>query len=213
MFIALTTMAHTVDQTSSFILMRDGADGGLLPESVDSTFLIPHWRRDNCIELLRLHLSLKHPESSSLSQIVRKSLGDSPMPPELKKELESMRCSECAASPDLPRKPKLALQPEATPNSMVSLNFMTHKIQNTSIEILVMIDHGDRFLKLKKLNNRTAVSAFNDFYSRRISYFDAPTYVLVDRGSNLAAELMKEKLQEIESQLCPVPTGAHGALD
>lgn len=71
-----------------------------------------------------------------------------------------------------------------------------------------MIDHGDMVMRLKMLFSRTALTAFNSFYSRWISIFDAPTYVLVDRGSNLAAELMKEKLHEVEAQLCPIPTKA-----
>lgn len=71
-----------------------------------------------------------------------------------------------------------------------------------------MIDHGDRFLMVKMLHNRTTLTAFNEFYSRRISYFDAPIHVLVDRGSNLPAELMKTKINEVESQLFLVPTKA-----
>lgn len=32
--------------------------------------------------------------------------------------------------------------------------------------------------------------------------------MLVDRGSNVGAELMKEKLHEVEAQLSPIPTEA-----
>ena len=38
--------------------------------------------------------------------------------------------------------------------------------------------------------------------------FDSPTFTIVDRGSNLAAELMKEKLHDVESQLLPIPVEA-----
>lgn len=61
-----------------------------------------------------------------------------------------------------------------------------------------MIDHGDIFRQLQILNERSARTAFSAFSSRRICIFNAPTYVLVDGGSNRWAELMKRKLHEIQ---------------
>lgn len=89
---------------------------------------------------------------------------------------------------------------------MVLLKVMPHKIQNMTVDILVVIDHGDMFLKLKLLQNRTVLTVFNAFYSRWIATFDAPMHVLVDRRSNLAADLRKVKLDEVEAQLCPTQT-------
>lgn len=75
-----------------------------------------------------------------------------------------------------------------------------------STDIFVMIDHGDMTLRLKTLANRTAPTAFNAFYGGWISLYDVPIYLLVDDRSNLVAEFMKEKLHEVDSQLCPIPT-------
>lgn len=140
-----------------------------------------------------------------MSKVIRQSLGDDPMPTELKAELESIGCSECSEIPERLRKPKIFLPPESTPNVVVSLDVMQHKIRNQKTHILVMIDHFDIVLRLKKSSNCTALTAFNIFYRRWISTFDAPTYVYVDGRSNLSAELMKEKLYEVDVQLCPVP--------
>lgn len=63
-------------------------------------------------------------------------------------------------------------------------------------------------MQLKMLFCPIALIAFNTFYSRWLSIFDAPTYVLVDLASNFAAELMKEKLHDVETQRCAIPTEA-----
>lgn len=116
------------------------------------------------MELLRLHRALKHPENSSISKVLSQSLGDKPIPRELKKQLEDFRCSECAKKPELPRKPKLALPPKPVPNLAVSLDVMPQKIRNKQVYILVMIDHSDLLFRLKMLHNRTAGAAFTLFF-------------------------------------------------
>lgn len=184
------------------------------PYNIGSTFLTTPWRRDTWtptisrMELYRLHHAIKHPESTSMSNVIRKSLGDSPLTPDLKKELESIRWSECAQTSELPRRPKLAFPHEATPNIVLSLDVMFHKIRTVSTDVLFMINHADMTLRLNTLQDRTAPTALNSFYKHWISVYDAPTYVLVDRGSNLAAEFMKEKLHEVDAQLCPIPKEA-----
>lgn len=204
------THLNTVPPSMTFLIDSDSS----IPNEHHPTYLLPPWRRDNWtptisrMELFRLHRALKHPETTSLSKIIRQSLGQRPLLPELRKELDNFRCSECEETPELPRKPKLALPPEATPNLAVSLDVMPHVIHNKSTNILVIIDHGDMLLRLALLHNNSAPTAFNAFYSRWISIFDAPSYVIVDRGSNLAAEYMKNKLHEVDSQLCPIPTEA-----
>lgn len=72
----------------------------------------------------------------------------------------------------------------------------------------VMIDHRHMLLRLKVFPNYSAQIAFDALYSSWVSIFDAPSYVFVNRGSNLAAELLKRKLPQIEAQLCPNPTEA-----
>lgn len=71
-----------------------------------------------------------------------------------------------------------------------------------------MIDHGEMLIRLKTFLDCTTKTAFNDFYSSWIAYFDYPIYVIKDRGENFSAKLMKEKLHSEESQICPVPTEA-----
>lgn len=130
------------------------------------------------------------------------------MPLNLKQELESTRCSEFAKTTKISRKPKPLPPLEATPNIVIFLDVMKHEIRNESADILVMVDHGNMLMLLKKFPSRTALVAFHRFNSRWISFFGASTYVLVDRGSNLAAELMRETFREDEAQLCLIPTEA-----
>lgn len=142
-----------------------------------------------------------------MSKVIRKGLDDASLPPELKQELESITCFECAETLELTRKPKLALPPETTPDVVVSLDATLHKIGNKRNDILVMIDHDGMLIRLKLLHSCTAQIAFNAFCSHWIPTFDAPTYVFVHRGSNIAAELMKE-LHNVNGQVCPIPTEA-----
>lgn len=85
---------------------------------------------------------------------------------------------------------------------------MPHHIWNKATDILVIIDLGDMLIHLKLLSDRSTRSALNALYARWISIFNAPTFVVVDRGSNLAAKLSFDKLHEVEWQLCPVSTEA-----
>lgn len=84
---------------------------------------------------------------------------------------------------------------------------MLHKIKKNTVDILVMVYHGDMLPRLEFLLNRTELAAFKEFYTRWIS--DAPTYEVVDHRSNLSTEIMKEKLHAVETQLVPVQTEAH----
>lgn len=124
-----------------------------------------------------------------------------PLPPDLQKELESFRCSKCAQTAELPHKPKLVIRPDPTPNLVVLLDVIPNRIHDMVYDMLVMIVHGHmlfRFLALKALSEQTA---FNFFLSSQISTLSALTYIVVDRGSNLQAELIKRKLHDVESQL------------
>lgn len=123
-----------------------------------------------------------------MSRIIKQILGEKLLPPEMQKKLDAFRCLKCAENSELPRKPKLAIPPEATPNLTVSLDVMQQKINQKPNDILVIIYHGDMFIRLKLLSDRTPQTSFNAFYSYWISIFDGPLYVIVDRGSNLSAE-------------------------
>lgn len=100
-----------------------------------------------------------------MSKLIRKSLKDGQVLTRLKKEMELLRCTECAETPKLFQKPMLTLTSERAPNIVVSPNFLLQKMHNMAVDILVMIDHGDMFLKLKLFQNRTTLTAFNAFYN------------------------------------------------
>lgn len=112
------------------------------------------------------------------------------------------------ATPELPRKPTLTLPPEATPNLMVDLDVMPHKIHTKAADLLVIIDHGDMLIRLKMLPDRSAPTTFNAFYNRWIAMFDAPTYIIVNRSLSLSTEHMKTKIYEFELQHGHIPTEA-----
>lgn len=105
------------------------------------TYLIPLWGRHNWTPtlshmcLFRFNRALKHPETSDMSKVIHKSFGDALMPPELKAEIESICCWECAETPEIPRKLKILPPPESTPNVVVSLDVMQHKIRNHPTDI------------------------------------------------------------------------------
>lgn len=185
-----------------------------LPESPTDMYLASPKRREEWapklsqFALYRLHRTLKHPESLSITKLVRKSLGDTPVPPELKNVLEYFRCVDCAETPERPRRPKLDLPSEVVPDVFVSLDVRPLEMQNKTEDILVLIDHGDMILKLKLLPNRTALTALNAFYSPWTSVFYAPKHILVDRGAKLAAKLMELKLYDVKPQPCLTLTEA-----
>lgn len=99
-------------------------------------YIIQYWSRDNWtprlsrLHSLRLYRALKHPERSIMSKVIRESLGYTPIPLEIKAEIESIRCLECADTPERPQKPKISLTPESNPDVVGSLDVMQHKICN-----------------------------------------------------------------------------------
>jgi len=108
----------------------------------------------------------------------------------------------------MPRKPKIALPLPSAPNIAVSLDVMAQEVRGTKHNILVMLDAGDMMLRLARLSNDSARTAFNAYLSRWMSIFDAPIFTFVDRGTNLTNKYMAENLRYFESQLCPIPTEA-----
>lgn len=126
----------------------------------------------------------------SLRKVIRKSLNENPLPPDIRTKLENFRRSKFAAKLELPRKQKIANPDEAISNIAVSVDFMPHNIRKKSFNILVMIYHGDMLLGLAFFDINSATTTFNAFYILFISIFYAPIYVIFDRGSNLCAYYM-----------------------
>lgn len=72
-----------------------------------------------------------------------------------------MRSSECNETSELPHKSTILLSSEATPNIVVSIKVMKHKICNNSADVLFMVDHIVIPMQLKKLPNGIRLAAFN----------------------------------------------------
>lgn len=143
-----------------------------------------------------------------MSRIIKQNLGEVLIPLEIQKELDAFRSIECAENPNLPRKQKLAIPLEATPNLAFSLYVMQPKINQKPNDVLVILDYCNMLIRLKLLPDRMARTAFNAFYSSWVAIFDSPTYVIVHRGSNLSVKLINERLHQFESQLLPIPAKA-----
>ena len=74
------------------------------------------------------------------------------------------------------------------PNIAVTLDVMHHTIIGKHHHILVMLDTGDKILRLADFVDDSAESSFIPYCRRWISMFDAPYFTVVDRGTNLAAQ-------------------------
>lgn len=97
-------------------------------------------------------------------------------------ERQQQECRPCAENAKLPRVPKLAIPPPASPNIAVTLDVMPHHIRSTQRQILVILDSGDMKLRLSSLLDSSARTAFDAYFSRWISIFDAPIFTVVERG-------------------------------
>ena len=175
---------------------------------------VPPWQRDDWTSALnpndidKLHKTLRHPEPTALLQLFRQQRENRRLPTALKNRIVKKKCPDCEENAQLPRVPKISLPPPATPNLAVTLDVMQHDINEKPIKILVMLDAGDMMLRLKKLDNESAQTAFSAYFSRWISIFDSPVFTIVDRGRNLTNKLMGDELRAVHSQLCPIPTEA-----
>lgn len=68
---------------------------------------------------------------------------------------------------------------------------MQHKIQNKSVDTVVMIDHEWNDDQTKYATKWYRKTAFNKIYSRWIATYDAPMFLIVDRVSNIAPKRIK----------------------
>lgn len=113
------------------------------------------------------------------------------------KAINSLSSRECEKTANLPHTPKFSLPPETQLIVAVFLDVLSHVIQNPSHDILVMLDHGNMFIGCALLPDRSSNYAFHTYFSHWISYFDAPYFTVVDRGSNLASTVMRENLHSL----------------
>lgn len=91
---------------------------------------------------------------------------------------------------------KLAVSPPANPNITVTLDVMHHIIQGRQNNILVMLDNGDKMLRLSLLENDKAEKYFTYYFTGWIYLFDAPVYTVFDRGMKRAAQYMADQLMD-----------------
>lgn len=155
-----------------------------------------------------LHKAVRHSERSALLKPTRQHSDFQSVPKDVISAIEILKYSECDKRRTLPRAPKLSLPPESHPNVTVSLDVLSHNVNHRSRDILVVLDHGDIFLRCGVLPNRTAVIAFQSYFTIWISYFDTPLFMTVDSGSNLASKDMHDTFSALQSQLCPIVTKA-----
>lgn len=70
-----------------------------------------------------------------MQRIVKHSIGNKTLTPELQKELDAFHWREYSENLDLSRKPRIALPPQTTPYLNVSLYVMQHKVNKKSNDI------------------------------------------------------------------------------
>lgn len=153
---------------------------------------------------------LRHPTSDSLLKLFRVHSFGTRLQPDLKSKIIAVTnsCGACARHAELPRIPKLSLPPHATPNIAATLDVMHHFVNHHKASILVMLDVGDKLIWLSPIRDHSASATFKAYLWRWISIFDAPTYTVVNQGSNFSSSHMHSMLLMFSSQLCPIPTEA-----
>lgn len=93
-------------------------------------------------------MCFNYPEISSLSEFLLKCIVDAPQLVDVKQELESMLCQKCAKTAEPPRKPNVTISKKATPNNTVLRDVMLHMVGNESVNLFVMIDHGETIFRI-----------------------------------------------------------------
>lgn len=124
------------------------------------------------------------------------------------KAINSLSCHDFEETGNLSCTPKFFLHSETFPNVAVSLDVLSHVIQNHSRDILATLNHSDMFVRCALLSDRFANSTFHTYVSHWISYFGVPYSTAVGRGSNLASTVMHKDLCSLQSQLRPILTEA-----
>lgn len=88
----------------------------------------------------------------------------------------------------------MVLPPEYVPNFAVLVHIVFYPIQSTPREAPDMMYSEDLIMWLGLLSDQTARKSLLSFFSKWIDYFNSPIFTVVDRGSNLTALYMAEKL-------------------
>lgn len=114
-------------------------------------------------DIRRIHDGLKHHEKEKTRGLIRNLNDGAQIPKNVAASIDSFRCIPCATTPEFPRRPKISLPSDTTPNITVSLDVMSHNINSPHQEILVILDHRDMYLKLNRIADRSAETAFNSF--------------------------------------------------
>lgn len=107
------------------------------------------------------------------------------LPNSLRIQTEQRSCQYCDDLAQLARVHKISIPAPTTPNVTVNLDVMQHTIYGKPIKIEVMLDAGDMMLRLFRIANGSARTAFSAYLTRWISIFDRPIFTIIDRGSNL----------------------------
>lgn len=161
-----------------------------------------------------IHEFLRHPTRNVLTELVSQQQSDGQVPKEIKREIDKIRgnCRAYAQAAELPRVPKVTLYALATPNLAVTINVMDHRINSSNLKVLFMLDKSDQLLPLALLKDDTEGTAFNAYMYRWIAIFDAALHKIVDRGSNMTNAYLKERLRQMDSQICPISTESPWSL-
>jgi len=95
------------------------------------------WERDSWSSklsepnVLQLHKALRHPPGSSMLKLFRQQYAGRKIPQAVQRRIQevSSSCRECNENAELPRFPKTALPPSASPNVAVELDVMSHTVK------------------------------------------------------------------------------------
>lgn len=143
------------------------------------TYLEPPWREDGSTfsslqkEIRGMKDRLKQPEKGTDRSLLAIFPIDSTSSERLYRE--STMYSLCYNS-WTPEESKILCPFWGNTKHLSFLDAMSHNINNYRNKMLVMLYHGDMFLKQKRISTRSAETAFNAFYRHWISFSDAPMY-------------------------------------
>lgn len=151
----------------------------------------------------RIFRTLKYPEKNIIETCTRTRWTKNPFS-DVVKAIYNPQFQECDEIQTFPRTPKLALPPETYQIFAVFLVVLFYMVHGLSRDILVTLDHGDMFFCCAQLTDRSAVTTFQSYHTNWISYFDAPCFTVVDRGSSLACTEMPTNIHSLQLQLFSV---------
>lgn len=132
--------------------------------------------------------ALKHLELPAILKMARQRSGSEGSSKEFIPSIHDLLCNECDENTTLPRPPLLSFPPDPSPNLAVSFDVLFQGVQNCACDVLIMLDHSNIFVRCALLPSRFAVSVFQTYYTHWISYFDSPSFSIIDCGTNYASK-------------------------